>query len=561
VRQVQREWAGGGLRGLQAERDRFWSSLGLLPIGRGEGVGAGPREAAVLIGGLHATARRHGAIHGGRPYFAAGGELWRPERVGSGLFPGNLGGATQLGATLAQTFDGLCSDGGDLLYLARGQAAGFVRWTVGGSAFDTSPTVPLSGCAWYVGSLWGGTFDGVTWRLARCTGPTAYESPGWPLDSAPRAFAVVRDGLYVGTGGGLWRARGAVVGGAFVGEVALLATGGATAGDFVALAEYGGELYTWAAGEVMRYHVTASGGAALAPVGLRGWSCRGLVAVGGYLFAAVVTGLAGSDVGLWAYDGAGWWCLGRNLDGLHDYCWPLGMAGYFDNADLLSFGNGSSVAFGAQLRARSTQAGLAPGGELTTSLWHGRDPDKLKGWTRVGAELAWPDGATFGPCTATLAYSVDGGATFVAAGSATVAGAAAQTLSFALPLGTAGKWLALRYTLAGVTTGAPTLAALWAEYRAMESPERRRHWVFDVLATDGLIGRAGAPESRDGATIAAELWAAWEGGGTLLFRDLDYDLAPIVRAVRIAGLEEAIGDPADAGRWGDSRVRVRLVEV
>jgi hypothetical protein len=546
---------------LQAERDRFWSSLGLLPMARTQGVGPGPKESQFALAGLHATARRYGVINGGRPYFAAGGNLWRPERAGAGLFPHNLSDFTQLGATLAGDCTGLATDGGNRLFLSRA-GAGFAIWTIGGAAFDTSPTVPLTGCAWYAGSLWGGLFDGTTWRLVRCTSDAAYEGDGWPLDSAPRAFAIVRDGLYIGTQGGLWRARGSVVGGAFTGEVAPLAAGGgALADDFVALADYNGELYTWAGGEVVRYHVTASGGAALLPTGLRGWNCRGLVAVGGYLFATVVDGSTGPGAGLWAFDGTGWWCLGRNFDGDHDYAWPLACAGYFDNADLLAFGDGTTYIYASQLRARTTQAGLAASGELVTSLWHGRDPDKEKAWARIGAEFAWPDGATFGSCTVALAYSIDGGATFTTAGSAPVTSAAARTLAFDLPLNTVSKWLALKYSLAGVTDGAPTLAALWAEYRAVEVPRRRRHWTFDLLAADGTVGRAGLPDARRGAAIAADLWAAWESGTTLTFRDIDYDLAPTARSVRIVGLEEAVAAPADAGRWGESRVKVKLVEV
>ena len=560
VRQVQREWAGGSGRAVQAERDRFWSSLGLLPVGEGGRVGPGPRETALTVGGFGALARRYGTLNGGRPYVALGGKLWRPEQAGAGLYPANLAGYTQLGATLPQAITGLTTDGLDALYLSRA-GAGYVVWTVGGGAFDTTPTVQLTGCAYYAGSLWGGYRDPVGWRVARVTGPGTIEGNNWPLDSAPRAFATVRDGLYIGTGGGLWRVRGAVTGGTFGGEVVPLANGGGAADDFCTLAEYGGELYTWAGGEVLRYHVTASGGATLQPVGMRGWACRGLASANGLLFAAIVDGPTSAGAGLWAFDGTGWWCLARNTDGTHDYCWPQPTAGYFDNAELLVSGYGTSNVFGWQLRPQATQPGLGASGELTTSLWHGRDPDKEKSWSRVGAEFAWPGGATFVGCTVALDYSTDGGASFATLGSVAVTSAAARTLAFALPSGTVSKWLALRYRLSGVTTGAPTLAALWAEYRQVEVPRRRRHWTFDVLAADDTVGRDGLSDARRGAAIAADLWAAWEGGTTLTLRDLDYDLAPTQRAVRIVGLEESIAAPADAGRWGESSVRVRLVEV
>ncbi len=84
-------------------------------------------------------------------------------------------------------------------------------------------------------------------------------------------------------------------------------------------------------------------------------------------------------------------------------------AAYCDNADLLAFGAGTTTVYGLQLRPRPGQPGLAPAGELSTSLWHGGAPDKEKVWLRVGAELAAPDGAgAFAPCQVSLAYSLDG---------------------------------------------------------------------------------------------------------------------------------------------------------
>ncbi len=559
VRQVQREWAGGAGRAVQGERDRFWQSRALLPVGRGDGPGPGPRETTFTVAGLAPLKRRHGVSAGGRPYLATGGGLWRPERGGAGTHPNNLAGVGQLGATLLQEFTGLATDGADRLFLSRA-GAGYAVWPIGGGAFDLAATVQLVGCAWYAGSLWGGVLDPAGWRLARVVGPGTIEGTGWPLDSAPRAFATVRDGLYLGTGGGLWRVRGAVVGGVFSGEIAPLASGGGGADDFCALAEFGGDLYTWAGGEVVRYHVTAGGGATLLPAGRRGWACRGLAVAGGWLFAALVDGPDSADVALWAYDGAGWWCVARNLDGEHDYSWPTPTASYFDNADLLAWGLGLARCHAFQLRPRAGQPGLAPDGELTTALWHGRDPDAAKGWTRIGAELAWPGGAAFAPCTATLAYATDG-ATFTPLASAALLDATSRSLVADLPPGTIGKWLALRYTIGGVADGAPTLAALWAEYRPVETPRRRRHWAFTVLAADKLLDRAGRPDPRGGTQIAADLRAAWEGGGTLPFRDLDDPLEPRERAVRIVALDEAIAAPADAGRWTESRIAVRLVEV
>jgi hypothetical protein len=381
VRQVQREWAGGAGRAIQVERDRFWQSRGLLPAGRGDGPGPGLRETTLAVAGLAPPKRRHGVIAGGRPYLATGGALWRPERVVAGAHPNNLAGLSQLGATLPQEITGLATDGANRLFLSRA-GAGYAVWPLGGGVFDLAATVQLVGCAWYAGSLWGGILDPAGWRLARVVGPGTIEGTGWPLDRAPRAFATVRDGLYIGTGGGLWQARGAVIGGAFSGEIAPLASGGGGPDDFCALAEFGGDLYTWAGGEVVRYHVTASGGATLLPAGRRGRACRGLATAGGWLFAALVDGPDSADVALWAYDGAGWWCVARNLDGEHDYSWPAPTASYFDNADLLTWGLGLARCHAFQLRPHTDRRGTRLARRRGVRPLH-RHPRLLGRWGHV----------------------------------------------------------------------------------------------------------------------------------------------------------------------------------
>jgi len=241
-------------------------------------------------------------------------------------------------------------------------------------------------------------------------------------------------------------------------------------------------------------------------------------------------------------------------------------ASYTQDADLIAFSKGQNTLHGFQLRSYSTQPGLAPGGELVTSLWHGRDPDQEKVWLRVGAEFVTPGRASgpglpsFSPCTVALAYTLDG-SNFTAVGNATLDTAGARTIAFDLPPGTTGKLLALKYSLSGVTAGGPTLTALWAEYRPAEPLVRRRAWAFEVLAGDGMVARDGSRDARSGRQIAAALWGAWQAGAALAFRDLDYDLDPTARTVRIANLDERIAAPADAGRWGESRLRVELVEV
>ena len=569
-RLAQRDCGGGGLRGPQLERDRFWTSVGLRPVGLGQGVGPGPKERAPLpVAGLDQNAPRHAVLAGGRPYFAAGQALWQVDRT-LGVNPENLGGCTQLGGSLGATASGLAVRDDRELFVARG-GGDLWRWTIGGAGF-TAYALPFKGVAVYANSVWGLGSATEPTRLLRVTdlAAAAVDPAGWYLDSALRGAALARDALYVATAGALWRVRGTQnSAGAFTFDVQpVLFAGGAGFGDaFGALVEFGGDLFTWYGGQVMRYHATGTGAADLAPTGLTAGYCRGLAVAGGYLVAAVVDTPQYGGGQLWAYDGHGWWCLARNTGGgSPDYWAPMPTASYVQDADLIAFSKGQNTLHGFQLRSYSAQPGLAPGGELITSLWHGRDPDQEKVWLRVGAEFVTPGRASspglpsFSPCTVALAYTLDG-SNFSAAGSATIDTAGARTIAFDLPPGTTGKLLALKYSLSGVTEGAPTLTALWAEYRPAEPLACRRAWAFEVLAGDGMVARDGSRDARSGRQIAAALWAAWQAGAALAFRDLDYDLDPTPRTVRIANLDERIAAPADAGRWGESRLRVELVEV
>ncbi len=105
------------------------------------------------------------------------------------------------------------------------------------------------------------------------------------------------------------------------------------------------------------------------------------------------------------------------------------------------------------------------------------------------------------------------------------------------------------------------LTGVWAECEPLDDAARRRRWTLMVAARDGLVGRDGAVQTRDGRQRAADLWQAWEEGVTLSFRDLDYDATLQQHAVRIAAIPEAVPKPADVGRWGESAIALTLVEV
>ena len=560
ARVVQREWRGGAGRAIADERDTFWSSFGLLPHRAGSGVGPGPREVQTTVTGIDTTATRHGVIATGRPYFAAGGQLWRPARAGVGLEPANLAGATALGAPWAAPIVGLATDGISSLYVQR-QSAPYVRWDIASATYDTSPALGFGLIAFYQGALWGTGADPI--GLYRATSTTAAVREA-QLDSPPVKIVPGKQGLYVGTQGALFQLDGTVdaASNTFKGERRQLAfaNGAGFGADFAHLAEYQGHMYTWYGGEVHRVHLS-SGGPSLVPTGLRGTSCRGLTAAGGYLIACVTDTPQGRGAQLWAWDGFGWWGIARSTDAARDWFGVMPSAGFFSNADLLTWGFGSDKLYGFQLSPRATQPGLAPAGDLVTALWDGRQPDENKSWLRVGAELGRHEGAAAVPAySVALDWSTDG-ATWTEAGAVALTDTRLRRVAFALPAGTAGRLIRLRYRLAGVVDDGPTLVALWAEYRTVEAPVRKRHWEFGLALDDDLVDRRGGRATSPAAQQIADLWAAYDAGGNLTFRDVDYDLAPVERTVRIVRLDEGVPEPADRWRWGNSRMRVSLVEV
>ena len=105
------------------------------------------------------------------------------------------------------------------------------------------------------------------------------------------------------------------------------------------------------------------------------------------------------------------------------------------------------------------------------------------------------------------------------------------------------------------------LTGLWAEYELLDSPARRRRWRFKVHARDAVVQRDGTVSTRTGWELAADLWAAWEAGATVPFRDLDFDATGVTYQARIIGISEDVAKPADGGRWGEAVLALTLVEV
>jgi hypothetical protein len=270
----------------------------------------------------------------------------------------------------------------------------------------------------------------------------------------------------------------------------------------------------------------------------------------------------------WAFDGSGWWLLLRATSPTR--VWPMHTGGA-GNVDLAVFRDGSTGVtydlFRMVWRTATLHTYPATATYLTSLLDAG-ERDKAKAWRKLGATFAVPEErgnqASVDPVTVALAYSVDGGKTFVQVASANVSDPTGRVLELsgeAASGAAVGHWVQLRVTWTSVLDWAPVLTGLWAEYELLDAPARRRKWRFKVHARDATVQRDGTVATRTGRQLAADLWAAWAAGATVPFKDLDFDATGLTRQVRIVGIAEESAKPADGGRWGEAVLALTLVEV
>ena len=337
--------------------------------------------------------------------------------------------------------------------------------------------------------------------------------------------------------------------------------------DYRFVVGYGGRLYTWLNKSVLE-HNPAGERAGWRDTGLAGLTCHGGCVAGGYLVVALETADGRSE--LWAWNGAGWWRMASRPVADGRWCHPIALSGAGD-WDLLVCTAGSAAATLVRMTWRSDTAHTIPASaEYVTSMIDAGERDKAKAWRKVGAVFASPDLPPVTASTDTIAValdvSADAGATWQQVATTSLAGnsRAHATLTLDADIasdGAVSRWLMLRVRWTGLADWAPVLAGVWAEFEVLDAPARRRRWNLVVTARDQAIDRDGAVLSRTGRELIADLWARWQDGATVTFRDLDYDAAPVDRRVRIVGITEKVARPADAGRWGDARVALTLVEV
>lgn len=333
------------------------------------------------------------------------------------------------------------------------------------------------------------------------------------------------------------------------------------AGDFVFLLSLNGKLYTWLAGGVVEYDPAASGGDGWRRTGPAGRICHGACVAAGHLVVALETAAGAAE--LWAFDGLGWW---RVLTGpAPGVIWPCALNGA-GSYDLLVFSHGSTTYRLARLAPRSpANHAYASTGIWTSPLLTAGNADATKVWRQVAAYFSWPDDpgnpASADQVMLTLEYSTDAGETWAPAATETVAIGHEQELVYALPNPPTSRLLQLRVSWSSVGDWAPVLSRLVVDYAIIETAPRRRQWKLKVLTRDQTVRRDGGVLAAGGREQIDALFAAWRDQTTVRFRDIDYDVHPAERTVRVLDIRQEETAPADAGEWGDGVVTLTLAEL
>lgn len=588
-RVVFRDFFGGQRRHLQLERDKVYSGLNVLPALNGQGV----QPLGKLTTATHSvsntakpvrTKRIPYAIMRGNLYYARGTKIYKATSSTPWAAPIEVG-------TMSHSVQDMCIYAENGLLCALGDAADmyFHRPDL------NSGQALLAGKKGYNVEAYAGF--GV-WNMADPAGRPSYvelvTGTGVDLrilDHPVIRFAVAGAYLYAVTRQNVYRYSGRVVevskpNPAYVNPTATPSepttiTAHEWTGQFEPFSQhgvwsapddyrvfegYGDDIFTWLSGRMMRFKPNGER-AGWEDTGLSGKECLGGCVGGGYLVVSIISHDDQNE--LWAWDGSGWWQLVTKPSATTgNWVYPIPTAGG-GNYDIIIHREGTDFLDGLQLQHRDSAYAFPSSGQIVTSMIDAAERDKDKSWRKIGAVFATPERT--GNLTATttvtlyLDYSTDGGATWTNAVPTGRTGNDANEQTFVLEktlnVPVSSRFLQLRVRWGTVSDWAPVLVGLWAEFEILDSPSRRRRWSFDVIAADQTIDRDGATLTRTGRQLITELWAAWQDGSTVTFRDLDYDDTTTVHTARIVGISEKVQHPSDQGRWGDSVVSLVMVEV
>lgn len=562
------DFVGGQHRALQLERDTAWDSPGVGPALFGQGVEPWPWLGAYtdpVPQPVTAGQRVHSLALGNAIYLGAGRYVYRTVALNAGSW-GNLTQVADLGA--GKTIAGLACYAG-FLAIGCGNVLDIKLLDPGTLALTTlSPGLKGGWIAGYANRLVIADpipgNDGIL-RLTTGGGLDSRE-----LDAPITTMALHGGKVAIATRSALWLLGGRAdpVSGVWLGDPEPIYSHFAAApDDFRFLCSFGGKLYTWLSGNVVEWNPNAgSSRQGWRAAGLEGRTCFGGAVAGNM---AVVSMQSRTGVyQLWAFDGTGWWLMAENETTA--WVWPVALAGA-GALDLLAFRDGDpgvTYQTGRLLPRSPAQPAYASAGAYTSSLLDAGQRDALKSWRAVGASFAAPETrgnpVSADTVTLSLAWSIDAGVTWTVAATTSVDDPATRvfTLSAELPSNLAvSRFLQLRVGFASVVDWAPVLTGVWADYAVLDEPSRRRRWSLAVRAHDAAVQRDGSVAALDGQAQIDALWQSWETKRTVTFRDLDYEVAPTERNVRIVAIEEQVARPADAPRWGQSVLHLELAEL
>ena len=281
-----------------------------------------------------------------------------------------------------------------------------------------------------------------------------------------------------------------------------------------------------------------------------------LVGFGSWVLAYVDTYYGAT--GIWAWNGSAWFSVDTTVDQIHPG--PSGLAGAtIDNdTDFLAFDDRNPGASSEYADSYGAATAFAGGGI-----------ERDKDWTTIGAEFHRSDGEAAGSWTGQLQYSVDAGRSWINAGIAQTVDDEHERITADLNSVTARELL-VRVNLSQTSGLAPTLTALWADWRvtvadgggegtastpASTSRIVERRWRMKILARDDLIDREGAALGLTAATIRANLWTRLNQPSG--FTDVD---GVAYATVTVTNIEERWPNPADAGHHVATELAVTLVE-
>jgi hypothetical protein len=514
-----------------------------------DGLGAWPAPWPVGSAGIGPAPKKQtasGSVGSGNPKLTANSDAWLYVAAGTNLHRWSGSGSPASRATLPATIVDFVRRG-DALFCAYDTAADVSRFVDA----TTTQTLSVLGAGYKAGRL-GVSGDILVTSQAgnRSTidvwNSSLTVSTNYKLQGEVSRMVPWDRGLLIATNQGIYLLSGVSYGGFSLDAWGSVSGGAQADDDYAWMVVHQGRLLAWFSGQVMGYDRVAG---VWRPLGLAGQSSSGATATGGWLTVAAVPPAGGGEQ-LWAFDGEGWWLL----DAPGSY--PAGAPG----GRLASFSSGSGTLAYYELDELLTGTKLRSPFVVETALLDGGLPDRAKRWSRVGVELARPDGQPVGSWSYGLDWSSDAGTTWQAAGSATVTD---EVTSLSFPISVEATWLRLRLTGTQLTGLPPFVMALWAEHDepTLTSLGGRR-WTFQIHAHDGGIDRAGALDPRTGQQIRAALWNLAESGASIPFRDVDYAATSAETTVRLIDLRERWTQTADQPSLGaDTVLDVTLAET